>query len=479
MNQEFLEDLYNNLKKLSRNEEYQENSFLSAKVLNLEFVNEAQLLTLKNIKLYNILPLHQILEGSRTLISQNYDEFLLKDKLVNMNPDRILLISTLLCITLYELSKRGLPYDNMDRLYLIDGHIFINRYDIDCYKKCTEQSSFENFKKFVQKLLGQDFKFTDFEEATYYFLQQNEVYFGHSDHPPFLDFIHKCMGLANIRLMSNDTSLSYIYSIDTPQIIKLFTQDKKIIIKSPKMDNPATTEEILKKYALREIEIMEQLQPDEQFVQCFAYIRILDQFFYFLKQYPTDLDGLFRIFDQSTDIKDISNLFIGLAKGLQLLHDKYNTIHRDLKPQNIFLTHCDITRAIPQIADFGVSRHIQNTMNSTQNIQQNLTPLQGSSSYEAPERGSQNYGFPSDIWQLGLTYLQIANQGVYPFDNRVYFTNEFYKTQFTLEAIKKILEPRNIPLELIEIIAQCLSYEQKDRPTASELVKKLEAYFAK
>ena len=72
-----------------------------------------------------------------------------------------------------------------------------------------------------------------------------------------MDFIDMCFGLTNIRLMSNDTSLSYIYSIDTPEIIKLFSNESKIIIKSPKMDNPATTEEILKKYALREIEIME------------------------------------------------------------------------------------------------------------------------------------------------------------------------------------------------------------------------------
>ncbi|KAL1489321.1 hypothetical protein ABEB36_014239 [Hypothenemus hampei] len=99
-------------------------------------------------------------------------------------------------------------------------------------------------------------------------------------------------------------------------------------------------------------------------------------------------------------IEDISN-------GLKYLHSK-NITHRDIKPDNVVLQHCDKRRGntVYKIIDLGYARelHPQGTLSFV-----------GTLHYLAPEIFySKQYGPPVDYWSLGIMVFEIIT-GVLPF----------------------------------------------------------------
>ena len=74
-------------------------------------------------------------------------------------------------------------------------------------------------------------------------------------------------------------------------------------------------------------------------------------------------------------------------------------MHRDIKPQNIFLTR----RGVCKLGDFGISKALASTM-------QKAKTTIGTPSYLSPEIfNGKGYNFKTDIWSLGvLLYEMIA-----------------------------------------------------------------------
>ena len=91
----------------------------------------------------------------------------------------------------------------------------------------------------------------------------------------------------------------------------------------------------------------------------------------------------------------------GILAGLEHLHSK-NIIHRDLKPANIL-----IQGNIPRLADFGISRVLKTTSQSSN--------VAGTPVYMAPEAFNGERSVQTDIWSVGVIFYEmLAGQLPYP-----------------------------------------------------------------
>nr|XP_038032671.1 interferon-induced, double-stranded RNA-activated protein kinase isoform X5 [Anas platyrhynchos] len=143
--------------------------------------------------------------------------------------------------------------------------------------------------------------------------------------------------------------------------------------------------------------------------------------------------------------------FLQILKGVNYIHSK-GLIHRDLKPQNIFISHDGKIK----IGDFGLV---------TSMACESLTENQGTKLYMAPEQFCDNYGKEVDIYALGLICFEILSALVSHHEKNVVWHNvregkfpEDFTKQFKTQA---------------SIIRRMLSKDASKRPCAFEIFEHL------
>lgn len=157
-----------------------------------------------------------------------------------------------------------------------------------------------------------------------------------------------------------------------------------------------------------------------------------------------------RSFSQS----EIIELGISLCDALSVCH-KNSIIHRDIKPDNIFLTK----NGQYKLGDFGVARTVEKTTSEMSK--------KGTYSYMAPEvyRG-ENYGSSVDIYSLGMVMHRLLNFNREPFAP-LPPTAITYKDKE--EALIKrmtgspLLKPANASESLSRIILKACAFKPGDR----------------
>jgi len=89
--------------------------------------------------------------------------------------------------------------------------------------------------------------------------------------------------------------------------------------------------------------------------------------------------------------------FFQICSAIKYIHSR-NTLHRDIKSQNIFLTK----KGQIKLGDFGISKVLENSMDYAK------TSL-GTPYFLSPEICSGNkYNFKTDIWMLGCVLYELT-----------------------------------------------------------------------
>ena len=104
-----------------------------------------------------------------------------------------------------------------------------------------------------------------------------------------------------------------------------------------------------------------------------------------------------------------------IAEGLALAHEK-GIVHRDVKPENIFLSHEDVQKMRPKLLDFGIARFVEADNKLTQD-----GALLGTPHYMSPEqaRGDAELDARADVWSLSVVLYELVT-GQLPFDGDNY-----------------------------------------------------------
>ena len=154
--------------------------------------------------------------------------------------------------------------------------------------------------------------------------------------------------------------------------------------------------------------------------------------------------------------EQIMNWAVQILLGLDYIH-KNDIIHRDIKPQNIFIKNHHIIC----IGDFGIAKII------TQIQTQTMTSIIGTPLYMSPESFNDPHSkyFESDIWSVGCCLYEICN-----------LKHAFGADRWEL-VFNKVRTGKHQPVnkkysnELRDIIDSMLNVKPINRPTIPKLLK--------
>jgi len=217
-------------------------------------------------------------------------------------------------------------------------------------------------------------------------------------------------------------------------------------------------------FFLREAEISKQLDHPNT-VHVYDYGKEKDN--YYIVMSFVEGKSLEQIVKEKKflDIKEASNIMIGVFEGLAHAHSK-NIIHRDIKPSNIIVN----SQNVPRIIDFGLARRV------VEEKQLTITgEMIGTAYFMSPEQGiGKRVDSRADLYSSGATYFYLLT-GNPPFEGKS-----------AIEVINKhineslpnlyMLKP-DLPIWVVKIIEKLMKKNPQDRyQSANEVIEELKKY---
>ncbi|HEX4406646.1 MAG TPA: serine/threonine-protein kinase [Polyangia bacterium] len=161
----------------------------------------------------------------------------------------------------------------------------------------------------------------------------------------------------------------------------------------------------------------------------------------------------------------------GVTQALRAAHGK-GVVHRDLKPDNVFLVPRDSDPDFVKVLDFGIAKLIAAGASPT--FQTQTGAIMGTPAYMSPEqcRGAKEIDDRSDIYSVGVMAYQMVT-GRLPFAADSLGELLFKHLGETPVPPDAILP--SLPVGLSAIIDRALAKEPDKRPTLAELAAAMDA----
>jgi serine/threonine protein kinase len=169
-------------------------------------------------------------------------------------------------------------------------------------------------------------------------------------------------------------------------------------------------------------------------------------------------------------------LLLPVLQGLASAHGN-GVVHRDLKPDNLFVVERGVPEPIVKVIDFGIAKlteHDGESLSVTRTGTAIGTPL-----YMSPEqaRGERSVGAQSDIWSMGVVLFECLT-GQCPFVGESY--NEVLAKILTTRAPRLDQLAPGMPSDLCDVIAQALEPDRERRfrtmESFAEAVRRCEGF---
>lgn len=178
--------------------------------------------------------------------------------------------------------------------------------------------------------------------------------------------------------------------------------------------------------------------------------------FAIMKYYPDgNLADLMKKNILTLDQKE--DIIRGILLGLQHLH-RNRIVHRDFKPANILISRDNRGKFIPKIADFGLSKLVENDEIESSDF--DLSDGRGTPLYKAPEQiEGERVSFNLDLWAFGVILFELIT-GEKLFYSGVQVGSEQAIKREIEKKIVNVILPENRVNDIAEpyrsIIRRCL-----------------------
>ncbi|CAD8170331.1 unnamed protein product [Paramecium octaurelia] len=344
----------------------------------------------------------------------------------------------------------------------IDLHVYKNAntlQDITFNLIKESQARFQELKNYQM-----DNYFDQFQNTLNYLKQEIEINFLQSKNTKCILYPkHSILYPKHSILFQN----SQVSLITKPFYIN--SQEKEIVVKISqiRLDNYDNH--------IKVIEILESFQKDIN-LSYFGYFQFFSLNVTFYKYYKKTFEQFQeQLSDEKNDISlvqpIVKSAFISIIKQIKLLHDKYQVIHRDLKPQNIMIDLKKDTNDWQDyqdvdyiIIDFDCSLQI---INHKQEVFE--TYGGGTGHYIPPERRDNEYSKQSDIYQLGVIFLET----LFEIDQSQQINDFWIRRDELIKAKSKFQITENLQKSLVDMIAEL----PQNRPSLQVIQELLEKEF--
>mmetsp|Transcript_10369 Transcript_10369/g.16625 ORF Transcript_10369/g.16625 Transcript_10369/m.16625 type:complete len:414 (+) Transcript_10369:215-1456(+) len=234
--------------------------------------------------------------------------------------------------------------------------------------------------------------------------------------------------------------------------------DKSTVLKIPLSEGGLDDD------SLRELGAMAALKPHKNIVEFLGVVTI-EKKLCFLTGYCArgSLDRLHHKYDMTSERKFLV-IASNIADGLEHLHSN-DIIHRDLACRNLLMTEdgCVV------ICDYGLSKKLTANQSSYKvNTSKFPWPWTSPQSLE-----THRFDKAADIWSFGVTLWELLTKGATPYAEHCLASSSLEVMKGIKEGKVSLKVPNDSPEVCRDLVADCLKYETKARPSAVVLARKI------